>query len=499
MNKENSKITLMRNKILSSPAKKIYIFLVLILHFALLNANNTELFTNFTFLQGNYFQNFKEPYIYNKFENPAYFSHIFKKSYTIYNISAGQKSNGYHRRFDPRSENQVGFDLQWIKQLNRNSTLASGLKFHREYHKNVYNSLEKNYYANYFSITDTTQGHVNYQGPNLWLLYNHSLSDRLKAGLEIDYGIERGLKNVYTECKTIFIDIDSKFGLVYSLPDLQANIGLNLRYFNHSGKYEAVKEYQDAFIKTWIGYNLFIPEKPNATIRKNDNRAGYNLGLHLNKNKLFGSNWGIRIITDLGTQSSKIDVGRPANTKKRGYWQRNGYRLVLNPFYNDGNIDIELVAGVKLISDWGMPKDYEVITFENQRNIARLGGFIKSIPVAFFELNCGYEYKLIKSNYDEYAGNFHIDEKRLQQFANLGIQHKFNSKSKIYYQYFFERFEPDFHWTDTDYFNSFEFLLGFEQSSIFGVFNINMNYSSATPNNVSKRIEKFGINLGYRK
>ena len=150
---------------------KISIFLVIfLLAIGTVRAYETEMFSEIDFFQDEYVRNIIEPNLYDISQNPALYRIGYQNNFTIYKITGNREINSYSRYFDPRQKNDLGLDLQWIKQLSRNSTLASGVKYQRSDRIKVTRSLEKNYYDHYFGLTDTTTGNIEYQGPKLWVL-----------------------------------------------------------------------------------------------------------------------------------------------------------------------------------------------------------------------------------------------------------------------------------------------------------------------------------------
>lgn len=477
---------------------KISIFLVIfLLTMGTVRAYETEMFSEIDFFQDEYVRNIIEPNLYDISQNPALYRIGYQNNFTIYKITGNRELNSYSRYFDPRQKNDLGLDLQWIKQLSRNSTLASGVKYQRSDRIKVTRSLEKNYYDHYFGLTDTTTGNVEYQGPKLWVLYNHEIANRFLLGIELDYGVERGLKNIYTECETILRDIDVNIGIGYHSNDGKTIAGLSSRYFNRQGTYEAVKDYEDAVVKTWFGYNLYYPENPRSTNRKNDDREGYKVGGQLEKKDILDTGIGIRFSGSYGQAKNTIEVGRPSYTQPRGYWEREGFQFTGNIYYQKKLIDGQLYFKYRSYSDWASPKDYDVLTIENDEQINKIGTFFKISPLAKLQLDLGFELSTLSTDYSEYAADFYYDKTNNNNFILAGFQYQLNQISDIHLHGNFGSYDADFHWPETDSFNTIGIEAGYKRQFLFGKLDFSVHYQKIDPDNINKSNEKFGISIYY--
>lgn len=476
-----------------------WILLVVLVMANTMQAYESELFSTVDFFRNQYINGYLQPNLYDMSQNPAFFEMAYPENLTIYKLSAQRQLNLYSRYFDPHQEDDIDLDLEWIKQLTTNSTLAAGVQYDRSFHNEVSHSLEKNYYDHYFAFTDTTTGDIEYQGPQLEVLYNHTLANQFLLGLEIDYGVERGLKDIYTECESIFRNIDLKAGLGYLSENNKTIIGVSTRYFNRQGKYEAVKEWEDALVRTWFGYHLYVPENPRRINRKDDNREGYQFGLQFERKEIFNSPLGIRMNGNYGIQKNKIKVGKPTYTRPRGYWERSGYDFTGSIYYISNGIYGQLFFNQCNYDDWASPKNYDVLALKKDEQVQRVGSLINIDVFDPFELDAGFEMRIIKTNYIEYTADFYYNEGRNEKFLLLGTAYNLNSISSIKLLGTQSIIEPDFHWTPTETFNIFGIQTGYVRQFIFGKLEANFNYQVSNPDNVKDKIEKFGFSVIYRK
>ena len=480
-------------------AKTGLIFLIISILISSALAYENELFPGVNFFEDQYIKGYRQPNIYDMSSNPAFFRTAYSENLTVYQLSAQRQLNLYSRYFDPQSKDDIGLDLEWIKQLSRNSTLAAGVKYYRSFHNEVNRSLEKNYYDHYFALTDTTMGDIEYQGPQLSVLYNHELADQFLLGLEINYGVERGLKDIYTECETILRNIDLKAGIGYKSADEQTYTGISARYFNRQGKYEAVKEYEDAFVKTWFGYHLYFPENPRSTNRKDDDREGYRLGVQFERKNILNTGLGIRLSGDFGAQKNTTKVGRPTFTQPRGYWEREGYDLTGNIYYHKNGIHGQLFFNQCDYYDWASPKTYDVLVLENDQQVNRIGSLINVEVFQPLELDAGFEIRSINTDYTEYVADFQYNETRNENFLLLGAAYNLNTISSVNIRGSYSSLEPDFHWEGIDKINVMSLQAGYGRQFVFGKLDLNFIYQLSDLDNAEDNIEQFGISIMYRK
>ncbi len=480
-------------------AKIVWIFLVISILISSSLAYENELFSAVNFFEDQYIKGYKKSNLYDVSLNPAFFKTAYTENLTVYQISAQRQLNLYSRYFDPQSEDDIVLDLDWIKQLSKNSTLVAGVKYNRSFHNEVNRSLEKNYYEHYFALTDTTTGDIEYQGPQLSILYNHELADQFLLGLEIDYGVERGLKDIYTECETILRNIDMRAGLGYQSTDGHTYAGISARYFNRQGKYEAVKEYEDAFVKTWFGYHLYFPENPRSTNRKDDDREGFQLGVQFERKNILNSGFGFRFSGDLGAQKNTTKVGRPTFTQPRGYWEREGYDLTGNIYYHKNGIYGQLFFTQCDYYDWASPKTYDVLVLENDQQISRFGSLVSIDLFQPLELDAGFEIRSINTDYTEHVADFQYNATRNENFLLLGAAYNLNPVSSVNLKGTYSTLQPDFHWEGMDKINVMGLQAGYGRQFVFGKLDVNFTYQLSDLDNADDNIEQFGVSIMYRK
>lgn len=432
--------------------------------------------------------------------NPALFKILYQEDFVYYRASSVDKISFFRRVYDPKRQKDYQFYFYTHKTLDKKTTLAADVRYSRADQYDVYRSLEKNFYNNYYSYIDTTKGNVKYEGPQLWFLYNYSLTDNLLLGFEIDYGIERGLKDVYTKCETVIRNLDFKFGAGFKSDKGNFIAGAFARYFSYEGQYNAVKELQDAFVRTYFGYHVFRDENPRSLNRKNDHKEGYEFGAQLARKNIFIDGLGIQLSGSYGTRYSKITVGSTSFPGDRGYWLREGFRVFGNVFYQSPATDFmfQTFYEYKDFSDWARSGEYNVVTIENDEVRHRLGSVLYLPLMKKVGISTGFEIENIQSDYHEYIVRFDYDKDHLNWNGYADLKLAINQITNIHIKGAVGVIEPWFYW-NTDKFDIVALQFGFDRLYVFGTLGLDFNYEIWEPKGETDSINRIGIALNYRK
>ena len=484
----------MNNKI--SLRNMIHCVLVLMSLTSLLTAYNNHLFQNLEFKYK--YDDIMSDDNYSR--NPAIFNVGVTQDYNFNTFYNGLIQNNYKRKFDPSMVRSYGASFFSYKILDRKSTLATSVVIDWSKHYSEFASLEKNFYDHYFSFADSTTGNTTYYGPRLWVLYQRKLTDKFISAFQIEYGIERGLKDVYTECMTIYRNVDVKSGLAYHSPDGSFVSGVYGRIFDRQGKYEAVEDLLDAINFTYIGYHVYRPESPRSSNNKSDRLTGYESGLYFSKNNFVIS--GLRLRSSIlgGATESTIKTGSSSQPVRVGYWVRKAVNLENRLTYSINVIRSEfgIIYNINNTSDWAKHGHFEVNLLDYNATTNELGIDLKMMPLRFIMIKITYLSSSSDVDYDEYIADFTFNEKLSsnQLFFNGNI--KLNSISNLYIGYENSVCEPYFYW-DTPEFKKTNIYLAWDRLFVFGRIGIRINAGEWNPSNSGKDIEYFGFNLSLSK
>ena len=441
----------------------------------------------------------KEIYsLYDLVNNPAFLRLNNHEDLMAYEFNAGKQENGYRRTFDPEQIKSAGVDIFSYKALDDKSALVSRIIYETSTLNKLYRSLEKDFYSDYFSYTDTTTGDVTYAGPRLWILYNREILPWLTTGLQIDYGIERGLKDVYTKCETIARNINVNWGLGYSGPSGTA-LGVSIRYFDRQGSYEAVKEVTDAVVNTYMGYHLYYPERPRSTNEKKIYGKGIEIDAQLTRNGFLIPSLKIDLTGGYGTKENSIDAGSSSKPIQRGYWVREGgfVNSILSYGNDQTRFGLELMAGIKQYHDWASPGAFDVINIENDVTDIQYG--IKTvIPMHSMTLTVGYEAGTEDVNYHEYTVDYVFDEQLSHSLIFMDFGIPLNQIMQMHYGIWFSKFEPYFYW-NTSSIQTQGIELGVERLFVFGKIGASLQLEFWNPAEEMGSINRFGVAISFKK
>lgn len=435
---------------------------------------------------------------YNLLNNPALLRLTGQKDWMMYRFYTGNQKNGYRRTFDPEGVEIGGMEFFSYKVLDEKSTLASRIVFETTEQKNLYRSLEKDFYRDYFAYTDTTTGNISYAGPRLNVVYSHAILSRFSVGIHLDYGIERGLKDVYTKCETVARNINIQWGFAYCSLN-GASLGASVRYFDRQGTYEAVKEISDAVVNTYMGYHIYYPEQPRSKNEKKADNRGMEIDAQFTKEGFLLSGLKIDLAGGYGEMENCIDAGSTNKPTRRGYWVRKGgfVNSILSFGKNPQSLGLVFMAGVKRYYDWASPRDYHVINIENDLNDVHYG-MKMIIPLSTSNLTLGYEAGTEAVNYREYTADFVFNEtlSRNRVFSDLDI--RINQVTDMYYGVWVSNFEPLFYW-NTRLIQAQGIEMGLERLFVFGKLGASLQMEFWKPEDKTGAIKQFGIAVSYQK
>jgi len=315
---------------------------------------------------------------------------------------------------------------------------------------------------------------------------------------QIDYGIERGLKDVYTKCESISLNINVSWGLGYSGPSGTA-LGVSIRYFDRQGSYEAVKEVTDAVVNTYMGYHLYYPERPRSTNEKKVYGEGVEIDAQLSRNEFLIPSLKIDLAGGYGTKESVIYAGGSSTPTQRGYWVREGGFVNSILSYGNGQsmFGLELMAGVKRYHDWASPGAFDVINIENDVTDFQYG--IKTvIPIQSMTLTVGYEAGNENVIYREYTVEYVFDEQLSRSLIFTDFNIPLNQIMLMYYGIWFSKFEPYFFW-NTSSIQVQGIELGVERLFVFGKIGASFQMEFWKPAEKMGSINRFGIALSFKK
>ncbi|RKY51166.1 MAG: hypothetical protein DRP86_02185 [Candidatus Neomarinimicrobiota bacterium] len=286
-------------------------------------------------------------------------------------IYTGYKSQNIQRSFDPEAVFSYGAMFETYRKLNEKTALYAAIDFGNVWHKQQFRSIEKNYYATYIGFTDTTSGDFRYNGPLIDFFFSRDFGKRVTWGLGINYGVERGIKDVFTRAESRELNSDVTNSLrIRPISSLSVD-GWFRRYHGRTAL-EAVKEYQDAQVQTWFGYLAYRMENPGSSVEMEHNKDGYELGTGLLLEKQ-DSPFSAYLGFSVGTEENDARKGKKSVASERGYWQRNTSEGQIWLNYKQAKASWSIFGTVINIEDWGKTGIYEALFFETDES-RYLGG-----------------------------------------------------------------------------------------------------------------------------
>jgi hypothetical protein len=386
--------------------------------------------------------------IFDLSQNPAFFKLANPANFSFYSCGLDWQNNAYRRHFDPEQVRNYDLDFYTIKNLNAKVTIASYAGYNQVDYLSQRQSLEKNFYDHYFAFADTTTGNLRYQGPRLGFLYNYSLTSKILCGLEINYGIEQGLKDIYTKCETILRDIDIKTGIGWDLPAIASRFGVYGRYFNRQGKYEAVQERIAPQVFTYFGYHVMKREESTDLIRKNDSSQGYGMGLNLTRVNCIWSDMTLSLGGHrIGTENT-VTVGRIAQPQPRGYSVRSEQQAfaTIQYFPNKKQLGFRLSYIYRDLADWATSGFNDVLILENRVKYHQWDFLLRQQLNSALAIVIGEGYEITLNDYREYIVNFNYSQNQYRADSFFRLQVHPTSITTVELGGLYSNYIPDFQW-----------------------------------------------------
>jgi hypothetical protein len=348
-------------------------------------------------------------------------------------------------------------------------------------------------------LTDSTTGTVRYDGPDLAVMYTYS-GTRWKIGTELNYGVERGLKDVFTECETISRNTELHSGAVYQSTNRNLVTGISAGYSNCQRTYEAVKKYQDAQVFTYIGYNVYRNEGSYGTARKNDFFQAYDLNLHFSKSHLF-RNIDLLLNYTWAEFENRVEVGAVCMPKPRGYLSGNEQTIfgALAGRPEKAPLAWQIYYELIVLHEWATPGSFDVIKLKNDATGSRIGIDLFCQPSAAIRYIPGFWYRQIDNDYIEYAVTANTDitfhKKRQDWKITNRVLVNLNQIARAYIELYVSEIEPEYYWqVDNISIRGLEY--GYDRLFPFGRLGATIFLELSDPSDFGA-IYRSGINLMY--
>lgn len=419
---------------------------------------------------------------------------MYQESKELFHLETRFADLAYQRSYDPRATQLYRADFSAFRQINEKSFFSATISYDEYNQRDVFASMEKDFYDDYFSMIDSTLGNTKYYGPQLRIMYNFKLTDHLFFGIEGNYGVERSLKDTFPRTITIMRNSGYRAGLDYRTQSL--TIGVHGRYYDDQTYYEAVKSYSDVKTKTYMGYNVFYNELARSSVKKKRIRNGVEYGGHIGFSP--GTNVsGNFSISGLQRLSRAERTG--STIKPRGLWQRKGIHMLGNlNIYPDGLIAGRIYADYLHYTDWGKSLISNALVIENEEMYSRFGTMLVYKPSMIQEAYVGAEAGKVEYDYTEYVSPFQNIRSGLEWKLYTGANMYLSSKTRLIFDLAYEHEIPKFYW-NTDSFDNTSIIINLEQSFTFGYIGLNIEYIQKKPANNVETIDILSCGLSFRQ
>ncbi|MBW6457720.1 MAG: hypothetical protein K0B52_01010 [FCB group bacterium] len=424
--------------------------------------------------------------------NPA--SLVYRGNMQLYRAAgAYTDQSAYRRLFDPASVRNAEAVYTTVRSINDGSFFSTRISYEDIKQRELFSSMEKDFYDDYFSMTDSTTGNTSYYGPRLEISYNARLSEHLFFGLEAGYGVERGLQDTFPQTITIMRNSDYRIGMEYRRPAF--SIGIGARYYDDQNHYEAVKKYSDVLPKTYFGYNVYYNELATATFKKRRTRNGIEYGGHI----AFGKEAGVSGVFGISAikRISRADAIRGSYTRPRGVWQREGIHLngILN-IYPESVTGMRIYGDYLRFDDWGASKISNTLILENEESYLRFGAVLVYKPSLAQQNYVAVEQRHVSYDYTEYIFPFHEQRSGWEWEYAAGTNIYLGAKTRMNFGMALEKEIPKFYW-GTASFQNIKLKISLEQLFSFGYICLDMETIKKKPEESLEKVNVILFGLSF--
>ncbi|MFH1851705.1 MAG: hypothetical protein ABIA75_05105 [Candidatus Neomarinimicrobiota bacterium] len=436
------------------------------------------------------------PLLYQISSNPVMVLVEDLPNHARYISETSYQDNNYRRFYDPAAFAQTEIALNFIKKTDARTTANGGIRYTYLQQYDLFSSLEKFHYRNYFGLIDSTNGDTHYDGPELWINFGRLIGNHILIGTNLEYSVERSLKSRYTECESIVRNTSGGGGVGFLSTNKNVFSGISLKYDNRQTTYEPYGEYSSAVVYSYSGNNVLMGAVTSKTPDKNVQINGYDIEYQLNWKKFLSSYFDIHIIANQYVRETDVELGGDKR-KPIGYWSRTGNRYAATVSYKPENrlINGRFIVESRQVIDWARSLDYNAVSLENDENSINYDLLLSLRAGSDCSIYSKFEYLMRDIDYAEFIVPFNYTDILNSQYLALGLAGKSGLLTKVYMEATIGYEELDYHW-DADKLQYSGVGIGVERMYSFGTAGLDAVLKIAIPSsNQSGSIQSFNLQL----
>lgn len=388
--------------------------------------------------------------------------HLFLAPYRegqVYTLYYDHTASPYRRPFDAARVAVYGGRLITFRKLDSRTVLYAAIDFKNEYFSQRTRSLEKSFYNSLVSITDSTTGNFQYNGPLVDFALSKQFTNKLNWSFQVNYGVEKGLKDVYSKAETRELNVDFITALRYQMLSAAA-VDIWGRRLHSLCHYEMVKEYSSAEIETWYGETMYRYEINSSSVDVLTNHDGYEFGGGLRLSPVT-SHWQAYLSGNTGVEINAMNQGSSSATSDRGYWRKDASDYLIWAKHQGSALGMAFFVRYQNSFEWGRTGIYQATFAENTVTNASAGmdlqmmnsaSIMTDISARFNQLNYDYiNYLDILTHTQDEIGYRVAGQFRYAPYPIIAYSGTLAA----------ERIPLDFYYPD-DYIDNYSAELGFE-------------------------------------
>jgi hypothetical protein len=246
--------------------------------------------------------------LYDFGKNPAWLVNDETSTWLKILPSVSNNKGDYRRKYDFEAQQYYDLTFTGVKPLGTKGTFLGSASYAYDNRENVYRSLKYNTYGGEASfMVDTTKGDFIYNGPRVGFIYSLELLPDFLFGVSANYELLDGLKQVYSNAKTIYREVNGNVGLAYIVNN-DIVVGLNLDMFDTQEIIEPKNlEALDVEIFSYRGETYYL-QQTSSTLQEKVRKKGIKVIPQLYLKPL--EDFEIAVQAGYSTHNSKIYIGK---------------------------------------------------------------------------------------------------------------------------------------------------------------------------------------------
>jgi len=375
--------------------------------------------------------------------NPAWL-HLDRNTHGLAVYGTREAEAGsYHRPFDPGYTTSYQYFLEGTKQVTDDQTFRGQFGFRQDFRGDwMWVDAKNSSLRSPFLIADSSSGMTAYRGIVMDAQYSQTIGGSLLVGVQLDYAVDKGLKEASPKPTSMNRDLAFAAGSAYRVSD-GVDAGASFRYLDQQEEitFEADPSalLRETILYKFRGFDRYIRISKKDEFRKIQSR-GYTGRVHLSLRP--GAETMILLYGGGGVLNLDVKDGgtSPSN---QGFYQSDLVETRIKAKHETRGVVLGLTGGFEWISDWARHPDFNVLLMKGSSALckAALGVEIPEIT-PYLSLAAEYAFTGDQEITHDYLSGMDVDITRTGHDLSIGSRWKLSERVRAGVFYTFSLHRP---------------------------------------------------------